>query len=98
MIRLTWENEVLDVRRVVIRRDLPRAAERAVRGLAGRLGLAVARPDATPQSGDYWLGCSPDAGWGDADPGTVGWVSPFDIEAGLALLRGQAAGRAALAS
>jgi len=98
MIRLIWENEVLNVRRVVIRRDLPRAAEWAVRGLADRLGLAVARPDATPQSGDYWLGCSPDAGWGDADPSTIGWVSPFDIEAGLTLLRGQAAGQVTLAS
>lgn len=89
MVRLTWDNEVLDVRRVVIRRGLPGAFERAVRGVAERLGLAVARPDAAPRPGDYWLGCSPDAGWADADPSVVGWVSPLDVETGLALLRAE---------
>ncbi|OWK40188.1 hypothetical protein [Fimbriiglobus ruber] len=92
MIRLTCENEVLNVRRVVVRRDLPLAVDSAVRGLADRYGLDLARPDATPRPGDYWLGCSPDDGWGDADASNVGWVSPFDIESGLALLRDQAEG------
>ena len=55
-------------------------------------------PDAVPRPGGYWLGCSPDAGWGEADPSTVAWVSRLDIETGLALLRAEVTGRVALAS
>lgn len=98
MVRLTLDDVVLEVRRVVVGRDLPRAFQWAACGLAARLGLPVARPDAAPRPGDYWLGCSPDAGWGDADPAVVGWVGPLDIETGLARLRAEAAGRVALAS
>ncbi|QEL16343.1 hypothetical protein [Limnoglobus roseus] len=86
MVRITWENETLHVRRVVVRRDLPRAYTYAVRRAAERLGLPLAYPEAKPRAGDFWLACSPDRGWGDADPGAIGWVSPLDIDAGLNLL------------
>ena len=89
MVMLRYDNEYLSVQRVVIGRDLPSAFQWAIRGLAERLRLAVSPPETTPEPGDYWVGCSPDAGWGDADPHRVGWVSMLDIEAGLAALRSE---------
>lgn len=86
MVQLTWENEILHVRRIVVRRDLPRSYRWAVRRIAEQLELPLVLPDVLPRAGDFWLGCSPDSGWGDADPSTVGWVSPFDIDVGLKLL------------
>ena len=86
MIRVTWDDAPLDVQRLVVHRELPRRYLSAVRRLALRHGLFVVTSGARPQPGDFWLGCSPDGGWGDADPRAVGWVGVFDLEVGLAAL------------
>lgn len=83
MIRIHWDDAPLDVQRLVVRRDLPPRYLSAVRRLALRHGLFVVTPAARPQPGDFWLGCAPDGGWGDADPRAVGRAGLFDLEAGL---------------
>lgn len=86
MIRVNWDDAPLDVQRIVVRRDLPPAYLAAVRRVALRHGLFVVSPAAKPQPGDFWLGCTPDDGWGDTDPHDVGWAGLFDLEAGLEAL------------
>lgn len=86
MIRVTWDDSPLDVQRLVVRRDLPPRYLAAVRRIAMRHGLFVVTPAAVPQPGDFWLGCSPVDGWGDADTHTIGWAGLFDLEAGLEAL------------
>lgn len=93
MIRLTWDDIPLDVQRLVVRRDLPAFYLREVRRVALRHGLFVVSPEAMPQPGDFWLGCSPEKGWGDADPQTVGWANLFELETALEALRDVAEAR-----
>lgn len=79
MIRIEWEDATLDVQRIAVRRDLPSAYQTRLRRIAVRHGLFIVSPAATPQPGDFWLGCTPDHGWGDADPQLVGWAGLFDL-------------------
>jgi len=89
MIRITWDNAPLDVQRLVVHPDLSPWYLAGVRRLALRHGLFVVSPAARPQPGDFWLGCMPDDGWGDADPRHVGWAGLFDLEAGLEALEAE---------
>ncbi len=83
MIRIEWDDAPLSVQRIAVRRELPPAYLTRLRRIAVRHGLFIVSPAATPQPGDFWLGCTPDGGWGDADPQLVGWVSLFDLDAAL---------------
>jgi hypothetical protein len=83
MVRLIWDDKSHNILRLVIRRDLPPPRDWAARLVAWRLGLPVATADAVPQPGDFWLACSPDAGWGQADAESVGWASPAEFDSAL---------------
>jgi|SRR5690348_9242010 len=90
MIQIEWEHSSLDVQRLVVRRDLSPKYLGQLRKIAVRHGLFIVSPAATPQPGDFWLGCMPDDGWGDADPHLVGWVGLFDLETALTALNATA--------
>jgi hypothetical protein len=83
MIRIKWDDAPLIVQRVVVRTDLSPRYQARLRRTAVRHGLFIVSPAATPQPGDFWLGCTPDGGWGDADPRTVGWAGVFDLDSAL---------------
>lgn len=86
MIQLTWQDQPLAVRRIVLRRDDRTSYETRLGELAEQLGLSIADDDSAPQSGDFWAGCHPSAGWADADPLRVGWASLVDLPLVVGLL------------
>jgi hypothetical protein len=86
VIRVHWQDETLWVRRLVFRPSDWRSAGVPVEQLAARAGLLIADESATPRAGDFWLGCSPLGGWGDADPAAVGWACFVDAPLAFALL------------
>ena len=78
MVDILWRGEPFTVRRLVYApADWP-AGGRAVAELAARAGLAAAAGSAAPAPGDFWLGCSPPAGWGGTDLTSVAWASFVD--------------------
>lgn len=88
MIRIVWQGDELVVSRVVLPRD--RRAGHYHRPLceaADRGGLAVADESAEPRPGDFWVGCSPDRGWGDTDPALTGWAGSLEVPQALRQLR-----------
>jgi hypothetical protein len=88
MIRIVWQGEELVVGRVVLRRDRRAGAyHRPLCEAADRGGLAVADQSADPRPGDFWVGCSPEAGWGDADPARTGWAGLLEVPLALRQLR-----------
>ena len=87
MNRIRWQDESFELRRVVIRRDLPAAFGDRLRVLADALSVPVAGHDTCPADGDVWVGCSPEAGWGNADPHAVGWFSPVEVPVAIDVLR-----------
>jgi hypothetical protein len=94
MVRLNWQGEELTVRRLVVRSaDGPGAAARAP---AAAFGLATADDATDPRPGDFWIGCHPAGGWGDADPTRIGWVSGFEVPVALEALRRGVVGAEAL--
>jgi len=87
VLYVNWQNDSLAVCRLVFGRADGPALGASVRLLASRAGLLTADESATPTPGDFWLGCSPLAGWGTADPAAVGWVCFVEVPLALALLR-----------
>jgi hypothetical protein len=87
MIRVTWQNQNLNVRRLIIRKnDWPqRGAE--LTALANRTGVSLADDGVVPQAGDFWLGVYPGGGWGNADPALVGWASVVEAPLAAEVLR-----------
>jgi hypothetical protein len=83
MVRIEWDQRERDVNRLVVRRGLPSDLLAEVRRVALAGGLFIVTSEATPQPGDFWIGCSPDNGWGEADPEMVAWAGVFDLEAAL---------------
>lgn len=90
MIQLNWQGEAFAVQRLAVHPDLSPKLLRAIRQVALRCGLFIVSPGATPQPGDFWLGCMPDGGWGDTDPHLVGWVGWFDLEEAVEALEATA--------
>ncbi len=86
MIRIEWDDHSLDVQRLVVRRELSPTLLARLRRIAVRGGLFIVSPAAMPQAGDFWLGCTPDGGWGDADPCEVGWAGLFALEEAVGAL------------
>lgn len=74
-IPITWNDDILLVERLV----LPACSrheryQAALHDLAERLQLETGDEYSRPMPGDFWVGCSPVDGWGDTDPGEVGWA------------------------
>jgi hypothetical protein len=87
MQRIQWREEDLLVDRLVLRKRDRSEMESEALGLADDLGLDTADDTSIPQPGDFWIGCHPAGGWGDADPQRVGWVSYLELPVALFALR-----------
>ena len=79
MIRVNWQNEILAVRRIVLRTDSFADYRANLIPLSQRLGLELADDNSLPQPGDFWIGCHPVRGWGDADPALIGWACTVEV-------------------
>ncbi|WP_439629955.1 hypothetical protein [Gemmata sp.] len=98
MIQIQWQDRLLTARRNVslgVRRIIFRSRDEATLGaavqtIATAAGLDVANEHATPQPGDFWLGCSPRLGWGQLDPDLVGWACSVEVPLALSVLRAAA--------
>ena len=85
MLRIHWQGQQLNVGRLVFRRNRD-SYERSLRDLATHLQLDVGDDSADPKPGDFWVGCHPRAGWGDADPELIGWASIVEVPLAVGLL------------
>ncbi|MFO0937595.1 MAG: hypothetical protein U0798_13890 [Gemmataceae bacterium] len=86
MVRINWQDVSYDVVRIVMSRDARKQFESCMANITHRYGLQFATESAVPAPGDFWIGCSPDQGWGDADPYRVAWASSFEIREAFAAL------------
>ncbi|QJW98940.1 hypothetical protein [Frigoriglobus tundricola] len=91
MIQVHWQDQLLDVRRLVFRRGFAPAFDAVLDRVAGLFHLDVADDRAEPLPGDFWIGCHPRGGWGNADPNLTGWASIIDAPAAVSVLRRTAA-------
>ncbi len=91
MIQVNWQDQWLDVRRLVFRRGHERAFDAALDGLAARFRLEVAGDQTEPHPGDFWIGCHPRTGWGNANPELIGWASLVEVPLALGVLKRTAA-------
>ena len=92
MLRVLWRNRQLPITRVVLRGDHHDAYSAAVAELAHHFRLAVADDTTPPRAGDFWLGCTPQNGWGAVDQQEIGWASGFEVPVAVfALIRASAA-------
>jgi hypothetical protein len=87
MVRIHWQDQELDVRRLVVSRSAPDGVRRRVRGVAREQALAVAEEDAEPRQGDFWLGCLPEKGWAASLAQQIAWVRGPEVYLALARLR-----------
>ncbi len=98
MIQIQWQDRLLTTRRNVkltVRRIVFRASDgpvvgAIVRSIADAAELETANEHAVPTPGDFWLGCSPRAGWGQADPDTIGCACSVEVSLALSVLRAAA--------
>ena len=91
MIRVNWQDQVLNVRRLVFRRGNESSFDAVLDRLAAGFGLEVAADRAEPRPGDFWIGCHPVRGWGDADPARIGWASLVEVPLAVGILNRAAA-------
>ncbi|MBP3956047.1 hypothetical protein J8F10_12215 [Gemmata sp. G18] len=85
MIQVTWQDEGLDVTRLVYGDDCPFRA--TLDRIAARFALDVADDRTSPRPGDFWIGCHPRAGWGTADANLIGWAGLVDVPQAVSALR-----------
>ncbi len=71
MIRMNWQDEPLEINRLVFRRGLSRSLDAAIDSLVTR----------------FWIGCHPRSGWGEADPRLIGWASVVEAPLAVGLLQ-----------
>jgi hypothetical protein len=86
VLHIHWQEQQLEVDRLVFRRGHRGSYEAILSGLATRLRVAIADDSAEPRPGDFWLGCLPRAGWGDTDPSLIGWASAVEVPLAAGLL------------
>ncbi len=79
MIRTNWRDRPFDLRRIVLRGDLPPPYVFSLRSLAESLRLDVGDDGGAVLTGDLWVGCYPVCDWEDIDPDQVHWVSTLEI-------------------
>ncbi len=95
MIQIQWADRLLSSRQNVklkVQRIVFRASDWAMVGpivqrIADDAGIEIANEHATPTPGDFWLGCSPRLGWGEADPDTMGWACSVEVSLAISVLR-----------
>ncbi len=87
MIQVYWQDQLLNVRRLVFRRGHERAFDASLDQLAKQFHLDAADDRAEPQPGDFWIGCHPRGGWGTADPNLTGWASLIEAPLAVGVLR-----------
>jgi hypothetical protein len=87
MVRIDWHESLLNVRRVVLGRELPEALTKTIMRLATERSLKVAGEEAIPEFGDLWVCCEPRAGYGEAGKGQIGRVPGAELYLALAQLR-----------
>jgi hypothetical protein len=87
VLQINWQEQWLQVRRLVFRRGGSLSFDAAIDSLAARFRLQVADDRAEPRPGDFWIGCHPRVGWGNADPNLIGWASMVEVPLALGLLR-----------
>ncbi|MBA4189994.1 MAG: hypothetical protein C0467_18570 [Planctomycetaceae bacterium] len=95
MIQIQWQDRLLTterkvkltVRRIVFRTSDGPVIVAIVRSIADAAELEMANEQATPQAGDFWLGCSPRLGWGQTDPDLIGWACSVEVSLALSVLR-----------
>ena len=86
MVRIDWQNDVLDVTRLVLAQTTPPQLQESFRSLADEYGLGLAEDKTTPRSGDLWVGTAPERGWGD-ESRRIGWAQGIEAYLVLGLLR-----------
>jgi hypothetical protein len=79
MTTLNWQDTPLEVQRIVYRSDIPTYYRDQLQFIAADLSLLEAHEESDPQPGDFWIGCHPVVGWGDADPQRIGWASMIEV-------------------
>ena len=89
MLRLNWKDQWLTVSRLVFDTQEQTHYTRQLQETARRDGLPVADPVTDPRPGDFWIGCHPVAGWGDADAELIGWASVVEVPIAVAAVRGE---------
>ena len=95
MIQIQWQDRLLTaqrkvnltVRRIVFRANDGPVIGAIVRSIADAAELEMANEQATPQAGDFWLGCSPRLGWGQTDPDRIGCACSVEVSLALSVLR-----------
>ena len=92
MIHVSWQDQLLNVTRLIFQCGPGCTFGAVLERLASRLDLGTADDRTDPRPGDFWVGCHPRAGWGDADPELTGWASLVDVPLVVDLLRRTAAG------
>ena len=97
MIRIDWQGQRLDVRRLVFRPGDGAALVATLTAAADRHHLEVADDRAEARPGDFWVGCHPRTGWGDADPERVGWASVVEVPVAVEALKRRPAAAESLA-
>ncbi len=86
MIHVYWQDQWLDVQRLVFDRGQEAAFDAVLDRLARLFGLDVTDDRADPRPGDFWIGCHPRRGWGEADPAQIGWASLVESRAAVDVL------------
>jgi hypothetical protein len=85
VLRIYWQGQQLDIGRLIFQHNRDSYAK-ALSDLATRLRLDVGDDSADPRPGDFWVGCHPRTGWGDADPELIGWASVVEVPLAVGLL------------
>jgi hypothetical protein len=86
MIRIHWQDEDVTVKRFILRADNSDHYTTAIADLAHRHDVGLADDSTEPAPGDFWLGCHPAKGWGDADATQIGWASIVEVPVAVAAL------------
>lgn len=87
MLHIHWQNQRLQISRLVFRRESGSSFDGILDSLAARFRLQVADERAEPHPGDFWIGCLPRAGWGHVDTSLIGWASLLEVPLAVGLLR-----------
>lgn len=87
MVRLNWQGQHLTIDRLVFRQEHRDAYVKTLNELAVRLHLDLGDAAAEPRAGDFWIGCQPRSGWGNAEPELIGFASVIEVPLAVGLLK-----------